>query len=406
MPLNIDQYLKKTDSSQDAIKRYLAPISELFPSSEKFDALGELLFGMLTTQQYIQDQIQQAGQNASKEPLYLQFIMNVTQAPKEVKYQPVLDIKPWPLMTLITQWLGKRSLYASNPEIQIYWQALQDHSQEDLLATFNTASDVKPIAEFYQKLNAYNEANGKEAIDAQPILQAVQNLEASYIAAIMPYVEALYHSQQQLIAILEPMVMNDKQLPIPTNPFSHTKIEGELTDSTFDTDINPKTLSMVVFSMPHCPPCETQKKNINTISNDGHDLDIYTLDITQNPEVAKRYGTTGTPTTLLLKNGNILEKFVGPKSPDDMRSLIAKHNRALPMSERIVSRLGLERWISPPQLQAAFFYLTGLFTGYVIAKHVYSPCASCTMQLPPSVLVPEEGSECAGEQGSSAMLSW
>lgn len=64
-----------------------------------------------------------------------------------------------------------------------------------------------------------------------------------------------------------------------------------------------------VFTKKGCPPCETLKRNIEGMDN------IEILD-------ALEYNLRQAPTTIIFKNGEEIERFVGVKTREEIESFL------------------------------------------------------------------------------------
>jgi thioredoxin-like negative regulator of GroEL len=60
--------------------------------------------------------------------------------------------------------------------------------------------------------------------------------------------------------------------------------------------------ALLVFTSPTCGPCKLQQMPIvNRLMVDWHDkIDLNVIDVTEQPEVASRYGVWSLPTTIVL----------------------------------------------------------------------------------------------------------
>lgn len=82
----------------------------------------------------------------------------------------------------------------------------------------------------------------------------------------------------------------------------------ELNEENFDKETK-NGLKLVEFYTPWCNYCRNQR--IELIDLEDSEVWIGLLDVDECPEIAKRYGITGFPTFVLLKNGEKIAEFVG-----------------------------------------------------------------------------------------------
>lgn len=87
----------------------------------------------------------------------------------------------------------------------------------------------------------------------------------------------------------------------------------EFKDATFEADVlNGEGLALVDFWATWCGPCIALGPTIEELANDMEGkVKVGKLNVDENPETAGRFGIRSIPTVLLLKNGEIVEKFVG-----------------------------------------------------------------------------------------------
>ena len=87
----------------------------------------------------------------------------------------------------------------------------------------------------------------------------------------------------------------------------------ETSDATFKTDVINSTLPVLVdFWAPWCGPCRLVGPIIDRISQkmDGK-INVFKLNVDENPVVASQFGITGIPTVIIFQNGEIVKEFVG-----------------------------------------------------------------------------------------------
>lgn len=98
------------------------------------------------------------------------------------------------------------------------------------------------------------------------------------------------------------------------------------TDSNFETEIlKSGTPAMVDFWAVWCGPCRALAPTIDELANDNKGkLNVFKLNVDENPDVASRFGIRGIPTVLLFKDGQVAEQSVGVSAKADLQKLINK----------------------------------------------------------------------------------
>lgn len=92
-------------------------------------------------------------------------------------------------------------------------------------------------------------------------------------------------------------------------------------------ELSTDHLVMVLCSAEWCAPCKRLKPILEKLSaiytgNGGKPLmELFLLDIEENPETCKHYGVQGIPTILWFRNGKLASTTVGLQSE---QSLIVK----------------------------------------------------------------------------------
>ena len=91
-----------------------------------------------------------------------------------------------------------------------------------------------------------------------------------------------------------------------------------VTDENFETEVlkaNKPTL--VDFWAEWCGPCKQIGPILEEISDEKKDLvNVYKMNIDNNPEIPQKYGVRGIPTLMFFNDGKLIDTKVGslPKS--------------------------------------------------------------------------------------------
>nr|WP_136252720.1 tetratricopeptide repeat protein [Ningiella ruwaisensis] len=72
-------------------------------------------------------------------------------------------------------------------------------------------------------------------------------------------------------------------------------------------------------------------KSLESISSEyANDMVLATVNCDEQPQIVQQFGVRGLPTTMLIKDGQPVDGFGGPQSPEQLRETLQKH---LPASE-------------------------------------------------------------------------
>lgn len=99
------------------------------------------------------------------------------------------------------------------------------------------------------------------------------------------------------------------------------------TDFNLDSDVlkNPG-LTMVDFWAEWCGPCKALGPTIDSLADQySGRVKVFKLNVDENPNSAQRFKIRGIPTTLFIKNGEIVDQLVGNHPKDGFVSIIEKH---------------------------------------------------------------------------------
>ena len=84
----------------------------------------------------------------------------------------------------------------------------------------------------------------------------------------------------------------------------------ELTESNFAAETQTGTV-LVDFWAPWCGPCRMQGPILEQIVGKVAGAKIAKLNVDEAPAIAAKFGVQSIPTLLVLKNGRVVQQFVG-----------------------------------------------------------------------------------------------
>ena len=95
-------------------------------------------------------------------------------------------------------------------------------------------------------------------------------------------------------------------------------------DSNFENDVIGSNLpTLVDFWASWCGPCKQIEQILEEISDEKKDvINIYKINIDNNPEVPQKYGVRGIPTLMFFNDGKLVDTKVGSMSKSSLNEWI------------------------------------------------------------------------------------
>ncbi len=85
----------------------------------------------------------------------------------------------------------------------------------------------------------------------------------------------------------------------------------EANKNNYDEQLNAAEYVMVDYYGEHCGACVYTEPYLRAVSNEMSFIHFVKINITQNPEIAKRYNIVGVPTFQYFHNGKLVHKNSG-----------------------------------------------------------------------------------------------
>ena len=76
------------------------------------------------------------------------------------------------------------------------------------------------------------------------------------------------------------------------------------------------------FYADWCGPCKMLAVELDSYVKENNDVNIYKINVDNNPEVARSYGIMTIPTLILYKDGKLVDKHIGYFTSDELREWI------------------------------------------------------------------------------------
>ena len=94
----------------------------------------------------------------------------------------------------------------------------------------------------------------------------------------------------------------------------------------FDEAIKSENLTIVDFWANWCGPCRMLKPILHTIADENKEIQLLTVDVDVNGELAAQYDINSIPAVFMFKNGEIVDSFVGVMPENEILEKIQKFN--------------------------------------------------------------------------------
>ena len=96
-----------------------------------------------------------------------------------------------------------------------------------------------------------------------------------------------------------------------------------ITTSTFDQIINDTKPVLVDFWAAWCGPCRMLGPIVEELASEVGDKAIVgKVNVDEEPQLAARYGISTIPTILVFQNGEVIQKSVGVRPKEELKSLL------------------------------------------------------------------------------------
>ena len=96
---------------------------------------------------------------------------------------------------------------------------------------------------------------------------------------------------------------------------------ADVTDQTFQQQVLQSNIPVFVdFWAPSCGACKIDGPMVEELANEyAGRVDVYKLNVDDNPEVASRFGIMSIPTLMIFKNGTPAKTMIGAQSKENLK---------------------------------------------------------------------------------------
>ena len=76
------------------------------------------------------------------------------------------------------------------------------------------------------------------------------------------------------------------------------------------------------FSATWCQPCKSFSPVMDRVGSSG--IPVQKIDVDMQKELAKQFNVSGIPTVILVQNGQVLNRFTGAKSEQEIKAIFGQ----------------------------------------------------------------------------------
>ncbi len=101
----------------------------------------------------------------------------------------------------------------------------------------------------------------------------------------------------------------------------------KVTDENYEEEIlNTDKIVVLDFYENMCPPCTSMIPTIISISKSSDDVKVVMINLSDDntSKLSKMYQVSASPTVIILKDGEVIDGFVGATSEENIMSVINK----------------------------------------------------------------------------------
>lgn len=133
------------------------------------------------------------------------------------------------------------------------------------------------------------------------------------------------HSPAQPLVIMAALFSLTAWAVVGCEPPQASRSAPTTTPVYFDTNMDGNQLVVVKFGATWCGPCRALDKELAELSGQlPADVEVLSIDVDENPELAERYGISSIPKLMLVRDGKILDEGIGYMSRKQIQNWIAE----------------------------------------------------------------------------------
>ena len=86
--------------------------------------------------------------------------------------------------------------------------------------------------------------------------------------------------------------------------------------------VESEKLVMIDFYADWCGPCRNIAPVVDEIAEERTDIKVCKVNVDDNKEIARKFKVMSIPTLIVLKNGELVKRCVGPENKDEILALL------------------------------------------------------------------------------------
>ena len=91
----------------------------------------------------------------------------------------------------------------------------------------------------------------------------------------------------------------------------------KITEENFEQEVLESEKAVLIdFYADWCGPCKMQSPIIDKLAEERQDIKVGKINVDESSKLAEKYGIMSIPTIMVIKNGEIANKFVGLTSKE------------------------------------------------------------------------------------------
>ncbi len=100
-----------------------------------------------------------------------------------------------------------------------------------------------------------------------------------------------------------------------------------VTDATFDQEVMQSQKAVLVdFWAPWCGPCRMMEPAIEKLAHEmSNRMIVAKINVDENPYIAQRFGIQSIPTMMIVKNGQVVDRWIGALPEAGLRGHLQAH---------------------------------------------------------------------------------